>query len=78
MLQKDGKYYFMWSEGGWTGPNYAVAYAIGASPSSWNRSTTARNRNSTSLACSNRARISPSIAISRGSSVNPIASAIAG
>ena len=27
MLQKDGKYYFMWSEGGWTGPNYAVAYA---------------------------------------------------
>ena len=33
MLLKDGKYYFMWSEGGWTGPNYAVAYAIGASPS---------------------------------------------
>ena len=32
MLPKDGKYYFMWSEGGWTGPNYAVAYAIGASP----------------------------------------------
>jgi len=32
MLLKDGKYYFMWSEGGWTGPNYAVAYAIGASP----------------------------------------------
>jgi beta-xylosidase len=32
MLQKDGKYYFMWSEGGWTGPNYAVAYAIGTSP----------------------------------------------
>ena len=27
MLLKDGKYYFMWSEGGWTGPNYAVAYA---------------------------------------------------
>jgi beta-xylosidase len=33
MLVKDDKYYFMWSEGGWTGPNYAVAYAIGASPS---------------------------------------------
>ena len=33
MLQKDGKYYFMWSEGGWTGPDYAVAYAIGSSPS---------------------------------------------
>lgn len=32
MLVKDGKYYFMWSEGGWTGPNYAVAYAIGSSP----------------------------------------------
>src|SRR5262245_13028091 len=32
MFIKDGKYYFMWSEGGWTGPNYAVAYAIGASP----------------------------------------------
>lgn len=32
MLQKDGRYYFMWSEGGWTGPNYAVAYAIGSSP----------------------------------------------
>jgi hypothetical protein len=22
----------MWSEGGWTGPNYSVAYAIGDSP----------------------------------------------
>lgn len=32
MLQKDGKYYFMWSEGGWTGPNYAVAYAVGTTP----------------------------------------------
>jgi beta-xylosidase len=32
MLLKDDKYYFMWSEGGWTGPNYAVAYAIGRSP----------------------------------------------
>lgn len=32
MFKKDGKYYFMWSEGGWTGPNYAVAYAIGTSP----------------------------------------------
>jgi beta-xylosidase len=32
MFVKDGKYYFMWSEGGWTGPNYAVAYAIGKSP----------------------------------------------
>ena len=32
MFVKDGKYYFMWSEGGWTGPNYAVAYAIASSP----------------------------------------------
>jgi beta-xylosidase len=32
MLIKNDKYYFMWSEGGWTGPNYAVAYAIGSSP----------------------------------------------
>lgn len=28
MFKKDGKYYFMWSEGGWGGPNYCVAYAI--------------------------------------------------
>ncbi len=32
MFKKDGKYYFMWSEGGWTGPDYAVAYAISDSP----------------------------------------------
>jgi beta-xylosidase len=32
MFQRDGKYYFMWSEGGWTGPDYRVAYAIGDSP----------------------------------------------
>ena len=32
MFVKAGRYYFMWSEGGWTGPNYAVAYAIGESP----------------------------------------------
>ncbi|HEY4320886.1 MAG TPA: family 43 glycosylhydrolase [Gemmatimonadales bacterium] len=32
MLIKGGKYYFMWSEGGWTGPDYAVAYAVGNSP----------------------------------------------
>jgi len=32
MFIRDGKYYFMWSEGGWTGPNYAVAYAVGPSP----------------------------------------------
>lgn len=32
VLKKDGKYYFMWSEGGWTGPDYCVAYAISDSP----------------------------------------------
>ena len=32
MFRKDGKYYFMWSEGGWTGPNYSVAYAVADSP----------------------------------------------
>ena len=32
MFIHDDKYYFMWSEGGWTGPNYAVAYAISDSP----------------------------------------------
>jgi beta-xylosidase len=32
MFIRDGKYYFMWSEGGWTGPDYSVAYAIGNSP----------------------------------------------
>ena len=32
MLKRNGKYYFMWSEGNWTGPNYAVAYAIADSP----------------------------------------------
>lgn len=28
MLKHNGKYYFMWSEGGWGGPDYSVAYAI--------------------------------------------------
>jgi len=32
MFIRNGKYYFMWSEGGWTGPNYCVAYAIAGSP----------------------------------------------
>ena len=32
MFLRGGKYYFMWSEGGWTGPNYCVAYAIADSP----------------------------------------------
>jgi len=32
MLVEDGRYYFMWSEGGWTGPDYAVAYAVAPSP----------------------------------------------
>lgn len=32
MLKRNGKYYFMWSEGGWGGPDYSVAYAISDSP----------------------------------------------
>ena len=32
MFIRDGKYYFMWSEGGWGGPHYRVAYAIADSP----------------------------------------------
>lgn len=33
MFIRNGKYYFMWSEGGWGGPHYSVAYAIADSPS---------------------------------------------
>lgn len=32
MFVKDHKYYFMWSEGGWTGPDYSVAYAMADNP----------------------------------------------
>ncbi len=32
MLKKNGKYYFMWSEGGWGQPDYCAAYAISDSP----------------------------------------------
>jgi beta-xylosidase len=32
MFIRDGVYYFMWSEGGWTGPDYKVAYAKASSP----------------------------------------------
>jgi beta-xylosidase len=32
MFEKDGRYYFMWSEGGWGDPSYRVAYAIADSP----------------------------------------------
>ncbi|WP_029904227.1 glycoside hydrolase family 43 protein [Prevotella sp. 10(H)] len=32
MFIKNDKYYFLWSEGGWGGPNYKVAYAISDSP----------------------------------------------
>jgi beta-xylosidase len=28
LFTRHNKYYFMWSEGGWTGPDYHVAYAI--------------------------------------------------
>jgi beta-xylosidase len=32
LFTRKGKYYFMWSEGGWGGPNYKVAYAMADSP----------------------------------------------
>lgn len=32
VFKRNKKYYLMWSEGGWTGPDYSVAYAIGDSP----------------------------------------------
>lgn len=32
MFRRGAKYYFMWSEGGWTGPDYSVAYAMADSP----------------------------------------------
>jgi len=32
MFSRNGKYYFMWSEGGWGGPDYSVAYAIADAP----------------------------------------------
>lgn len=32
MIKRGGKYYFMWSEGGWGRPDYSVAYAMADSP----------------------------------------------
>jgi beta-xylosidase len=32
MFIRNNKYYFMWSEGGWGGPHYKVAYAMADSP----------------------------------------------
>lgn len=32
MLKRNGRYYFMWSEGGWGDSSYAVAYAVADSP----------------------------------------------
>lgn len=32
MFKRGGKYYFMWSEGAWTGHGYRVSYAIADSP----------------------------------------------
>ncbi len=32
MIRRKGKYYFMWSEGGWGGPDYSVAYAMADKP----------------------------------------------
>ena len=32
MFYANKRYYFMWSEGGWMGPDYSVAYAVAESP----------------------------------------------
>jgi beta-xylosidase len=32
MLKREGMYYYMWSEGGWTNSTYGVAYAISDNP----------------------------------------------
>ena len=32
VFKRNEKYYLMWSEGSWGGPDYSVAYAIGSSP----------------------------------------------
>ncbi|KAH6609555.1 glycoside hydrolase [Trichoderma cornu-damae] len=32
MLKRNGVYYLFWSEGGWTGPDYAVSYGMSSSP----------------------------------------------
>ena len=32
LFARNGKYYFMWSEGNWQGPDYCVAYAVADSP----------------------------------------------
>ncbi|MBM7566736.1 glycoside hydrolase family 43 protein [Paenibacillus sacheonensis] len=32
MIKRDGKYVFMWAEGGWGTPDYRVAYAVSDSP----------------------------------------------
>lgn len=46
VFKKNGKYYFMWSEGGWTGPDYRVAYATSNSLlGPWNRVATILQQN---------------------------------
>ena len=32
MMKRNGVYYLFWSEGGWTGPDYAVSYGMSTSP----------------------------------------------
>ncbi len=32
VFKRNNQYYLMWSEGGWMGPDYSVAYAIGDTP----------------------------------------------
>ena len=46
MFRRAGKWYFMWSEGGWTNASYQVAYATGDSPMGpWERIGTVIEKN---------------------------------
>ena len=47
MFKRNGKYYLMWSEGGWTGPDYRVSYAMSTSPTGpFNKLGTVLSQNS--------------------------------
>lgn len=48
MFKRNGIYYLMWSEGGWTGPDYRVSYAMASSPARPSRSIPAPTRSSSS------------------------------
>jgi hypothetical protein len=61
LILKDGQYYFMWSEGDWIGPDYAVAYAIAGPSGAWVRLCSRTDRSLAELViikfCMSRSRI---------------------